>query len=291
MNRIKTPFLCAGAIPAFLFSCGAAFSAQIFQDGFESGDLKKPVGSATWAGGQFADITDTVAHTGKYSLRLRFNSIDSGNSPWGEQRFYLGAIYKQVDIQWYAYYPKGDEGLGPKYFHRSSVGGNNNKLVRLWMGDKSDGAQGYGKQWVKAGASTWACGISWKCTVPGDAIVGGELGTDTMPTGQYNIAESTGSVINNSIRGRWVRFNFKASASSAVGKSDGFIEIDMDGVKVLRTEGLPLYSEKGNAAGFEYGYLMGWANSQFQDQTYVYIDDVTINSSPSPGAPGNLKVQ
>ena len=160
------------------------------------------------------------------------------------------------------------------------------------MGNKLDGADGYGTQWVKAGASTWACGISWKCSTPGDAILGGEIGTDTMPTGQYNTAESNSSVINDSIRGRWVQFNFKVSASSALGKSDGFIEIDLDGVKLLRTEGLPLYSVLGNAAGFEYGYLMGWANSGFQDQTYVYIDDVTITTSAStPTAPANVKVK
>lgn len=285
MNRVKTLFFSAGVFPVLLFNCDSSFAAQIFQDGFESGDLKKTVGMASWAGGAFADITDAIAHTGKYSLRLRFNSIASGNPPWGEQRFYLGGVYKQVEIQWFAYYPKGTEGLGPKYIHRASVGGNNNKFIRLWMGDKSDGAQGYAKQWVKAGASTWAYGTT------GDAILGGEIGTDTMPTGQYNVASSKGSVINDSIRGRWVRFNFKASASSAVGKSDGVIEIDLDGVKVLRSEGLPLYSETGNAAGFEYGYLLGWANSQFQDQTDVYIDDVEIASGPSPSPPTNLKVQ
>ena len=69
MSRINFVILNVCVISRLLFGSDLAYSGQIFQGGFESGNFNKTVGNAAWHGGAYQDITDTIAHSGKYSVR------------------------------------------------------------------------------------------------------------------------------------------------------------------------------------------------------------------------------
>jgi hypothetical protein len=259
----------------------------VFQDDFESGNLSKSVGTAKWMSGAGTSVSTAIARSGSHSLRFLFRGASS--DAWAEQRFYLGQEYKEVHVEWYAFYPMGFEGVGAKYLHRSGGLGPNNKFIRLWKGDKSDGAMGYQRQYVKAGASSYRQGS--------DSVesIGAEYGSDSAATGRYNLP-SLSAAITDSERGRWLKFRFVAKAASASGVNDGVIELYRDDVLAFRSTTVPLYASNGTVPAFEYGYLLGAANSGFDVDTSVYIDDVTISSgatgpTKTPSSPSELVVQ
>jgi Polysaccharide lyase len=265
----------------------AAIADPIFTDDFESGSLNKTENGVKWGGGTSTAVSTDIAHSGTHSLRFSFAAGGSGTDADAEQRFGLGKEYNEVDIQFYAYYPDGTEGLGARYVHRDESPGNN-KFIRIWKGNTADGNQGYTDQYVKAGVSTWPSGS-------GDSDLGGEIGTDTKPTGQYN-ASMKSRAIDDTVRGKWTLFRIHMKASSGTNKNDGIIEMWKNGTQIFSSKDLALYASNGTTPAFEYGYLLGWSNSGFAAATRIYIDDVQISTSAQavasiPRPPTDVRAQ
>jgi hypothetical protein len=286
MIKLKLPIFALSISLATL----SAHGQQLFTDGFETANMTHAENSITWAGGAYTSITSAVARTGKYSLRFAYQA---GSDSWTEQRFNLGKDYKELTVEWYAYYPNGIDGLGPRFIHRNNPAqGDNNKLIRLWKGDPADGADGYGTFYVKVGASS---DLSSKVT--GDESVYAEYGTYGGGVGQGG---STGNgpganadpLISDAQRGRWVAMKYHAKVASAA-NNDGVIELWRDGIQLFSGTKMPMYPANGIGNAFNFGYLMGWANSGFDTTTYVYIDDVRISASTiiAPVSPTSLTVQ
>jgi hypothetical protein len=265
----------------------SAFAEPIFSDDFESGNLGKSQNGVSWGTSSSAAVSTDIAHSGTRSLRFSFAGGGAGSDSNAEQRFALGREYSEVDISFYIYYPDGSEGLGARYVHRTESPANN-KFIRVWKGNTSDGNQGYTDQWVKAGVSTWPTGN-------GDSDIGGEIGTDTKPTGQYN-ARSKSGAINDSMRGKWTLMRIHMKASTATNRNDGIIEMWANGAQLFRSADLPLYPSNGSSPAFQFGYLLGWANSGFAQATRIYIDDVQISTTPvqvaaTPRPPTDVRAQ
>lgn len=268
------------AVGALLALSAPAMSQVLFTDSFESGNLSATQNGVKWGTNANVTVSRDIARTGSNSLRFFFKA---GSDGWSEQRFSLGKDYRTVQVQWWAYYPDGTEGLGARYLRTVQ---SNNKFIRLWKGDKSDGADGYGQQWVKAGASSYNSLLR-----PGDESVGAEMGTNTLSTGRYSLA-SKDTVIDDTVRGKWTQFRFVATASSAAGRNDGVIELYRNNELMFRSSDVALYGSNGTAA-FDFGYLLGHANAGFARDTYVYFDDIQISASAAvvPNAPTSLSVQ
>ena len=263
---------------------GTASAGTLFSDNFDTGTKKPREGGVGWASSTLVSVSDDIARSGKYSLKFVFEGKPTGSDAWAEQRFALGADYQEVEVSWYAYYPDGTEGLGARFEQRSEAPGNN-KFIRLWKGNEADNNNGYGDYFIKLGASTWPQGA-------GDANVGLEYGTDRKGVGVQGIPRF-GDFVTNDFRGRWMHFRYVARVASAVGKSDGSLRLYRDGRLIMSEDGLPLFSDKDNRPALNYGYLLGWANTGFDKETYLYIDDVVISgtSAAQPAGPANVKVE
>lgn len=280
-----------GAAIMFPFSANAD---RLFSDGFELGTLSYAENGVRWAGGNKSSVTSEVVRTGSYSLKLNFPGAPLGADASAEQRFSLGKDYTEVHAEWYAYYAAAPTNYTARYLHRTDAGANNNKFFRLWKGDTSDGNGGYTKFYLKVGAST-------EPEPSGDSSLYGEYGTDALgvgirgPSGAGASGGKAASVINDTVRGRWVKFAYHAKASSAQGVNDGIIEVFRDDQVLFSARNLLLYSSTGPSA-FNSGYFLGWANSGFSETTAIYIDDVVISTSPPivrsvPKAPDPVTVQ
>ena len=85
--------------------------------------------------------------------------------------------------------------------------------------------------------------------------------------------------VDDRTRGRWMHFQFHARLGTGPEALDGLMEIWVDGVKTTAVDrktgqpGLDLFNSKGMNY-FNQGYLLGWANSGFDEDTYIFIDDV-----------------
>ena len=279
-NTHKLPlksFLCAMAL---LMIAAPAFSASLFYDSFESGDLLHAENGYQWNGvnsgpGDVSPtVTSTIAHSGTHSVKFTFGGGNILDDAWSELRYILGRNMSEVYMQWYIYYPDGTEGLGPKWQHRQASP-DNNKFYRLWADD-------YQNFTVKTGVSTWsnATQNDVYITEYGTTLTGG--------IGPFGKSKDYAGATDARL-GKWLKIQMHAKCASAA-NNDGVFQMWVDDVMVLNDTTLNLYPSGGVGNYFRNGYLLGWMNSGFDLTSAVYIDDVTISdtyitSAPLPPAP------
>ena len=253
-------------------------SAQaIFTDSFEGGNLSHTQGGIKWATSSNTSVYNGFGHSGSHSLKFAYPAGSPSVGSWAEQRFDLGANYPELYIEWYEYYPNGTEGLGPKYVHQAASP-TNDKFLRVWSGNQSDGNNGYTSFNVKVGASTGVGGVS-----TGDEQLFAEWGVNGLGVGPNGSSGSQpgffyNSWVTDTVRGRWidVRVHLKVATSS---NNNGVIEVWRDGTKVISATTLANYPSGGAGNYYNFGYLMGWANSGFAQATNVYVDDVSFSAT------------
>jgi hypothetical protein len=255
-----------------------------FTDDFSSGNLSKVQNGISWASSTNAAVYTGFGRSGNNCLRMTFIGGASGTDSFAEQRFDLGSTnnYTNVTLEWWAFYPNGTEGLGPKFVHRGDSPGNN-KFFRLIKGNRSDGNDGFSSSGHGHGAST-----NQSSNVAGDerAYVEWSDGDGMDSNGShYNVPAARGveNFITDAHRGRWIPIKI-VNRAATVANNDGVIQIWRDGVLVMNATTLdsyPLHHANSGEAwkGFDFGYIMGWANSGHLQTTYLYIDDVSITVS------------
>ena len=246
-----------------------------FSDDFESCGLSKPAATPGFGwkaslGGasQRPTVTSAIAHSGTCSLKFTFAAGNEGMDAWSEQRFVLGKRLGELYIQWHQYWPDGTEtpSVGPKFHHRQDKGPNNNKFLRLWDED-------YRHYRVKLGFSTMP-------KPNGDSEMMTEFGTNERGVGVSG-TRGDGRAITAARRGRWVKIQVHVRLATGA-NNDGVIEMWLDGVRTIGNFSLRLFPGSIAANYLRNGYLMGWANSGFSQQTSTYIDDVIIAGYPIP---------
>jgi hypothetical protein len=227
---------------------------------FRWGERRGTAGREEWK----PAVTDAIARGGRFSLRCAFigrASTAANADSWCEQRFALTREYREVMLTWWQYFPSGAESpsVGPRFEHRMVSGPSNNKWLILWSRDYGD--HGLATGWLTDGKQADARFIAnrgWK----------GSRGGGIQGTGTW-------CCLRDEMRGRWVRVTFHVRASSAGGVADALYELSLDDVTRIHWTGV-WWPDDGRNAGFQYGYLFGWANTGFTSPTHVYVDDFSV---------------
>jgi len=243
-----------------------AFADSIFFDDFESGDLSKTANGFTWGspntrGDDDVSVVEGIAHSGSHSLRFHFSGVPDGTDNWAEARFDLGSQFEHIFMSFWIYYPNGSEPGENTYYHRDSSGPDNNKLFRMWDTSYNDGD-------IHLGYSTNPRSDG------GDKILEKH---HAEPFGASKISEYSTSDVgwyNSNHLGKWNKFEFQVSLNTP-GVLDGVTRMWVNGTLVHEATNLN-YSDLGQGPTnfIQHGYLMGWANSGFDEDTNVYIDDI-----------------
>ena len=263
MKRIYLPTL------LFLSISGVAHGANFFQDSFESGALNHidPVSKAKWDGsnsesGDSVTVSSEKSRTGSKSLKFFFKGNSSlDDDAFAEQRFNLGSNRQEVFIRYYIYFPSN-------YSIRNVDGGENNKLLRLWGNDYNNSNK---------------VGMSIEPTMK-PYFEGSIIHWD----GTYGCSGDTGVgknqedyklnfQLNDSYKERWVCFEFHIRQDSGAG--NGILRMYVDGVLVNDNTNISWQGAPCSPGYFLNGYLMGWSNSGFNQDTAVYIDDVVFSTT------------
>jgi hypothetical protein len=269
-------------VGALAFVAGVAITAPasatvIFQDDFEASALNarpsKTMGGARWADNNSTSVSSTLAKTGSRSLRFDFQGNTNLNEDaFSEQRFELGGQYREVWISYDLYIPDN-------YFHRVANGSSNNKgLVFLWSGEYSGETSTGLHFWpIGSGSSQISVDRNSNNSAVGH-ILTGNVDLDRRPAAQGGDL------------GRWVNFVIRARTAD-VSASNGVVQVWKDGKQIVNHTNLNNWSRTKNY--FERGYLLGWANSGFNQNTTLYIDnvkmgtteaDVKSTTTPTPSA-------
>lgn len=229
-------------------------ASLIFEDDFESGNLDKSTNGFRWTDRAATAVSATAARGGSYSLQFTYPAGVDGEDGWSEQRFYLGGNYRDVSVEYDLLVPAN-------YHHRSQSGAANNKgFLYLW-------ANTYGDPRPLVATNFWPDGL-------GQSI--GSIYTRPNDLGHY--MEFTAPAIATSDVGKWLHIVVRY-AYATVANNDGIAQIwkTPEGgaqVQLVNKTNGPWYHPDG--MGFDNGYLLGWSNSGFTQETRLYIDNFKV---------------
>ncbi len=215
----------------------------------------------TWSG---TNNTAVVSFGGYDALRFRYGPDALGEDTNSEQRFNLGQNLTELWIEYYLYIPSN-------YVHRNDPP-NNNKFIRIW-GDDYNSAN-------KLGASTQYrtefltdnSGLGFEYNYKGwdYAVLG--FGPEGYTSGYTEYG--------NAMKGVWTQVRLHFRLVSSTDADDALMELWLNGTKVLSFINVPQKYDTLRPY-WNQGYLMGWSNSGFLDETDFYIRNVKFyNTNP-----------
>lgn len=262
---------------AALALCHASpsYAAEIFNDGFESGDLTHTDDSTRWGAGETGSgDTITVStddpHTGTYSLKFHFDGNASlSDDAWAEQNFILGDDYTEIYISYYIKFPSN-------FVVRDATGSDNNKLLVVWGDDYSTGGNHYSfyvapNIFYPASRKTWVVD-EWvlDCAGSTDSLVG--------------IGDITNWSLSSLSLDEWHLFEFHFMVDDGTDTFAWQFWAD-DTLRISGVE-MGLLNSPCDSNYINAGYLMGWANSGYNEDTDIYIDDVVFATTRIGSTPG-----
>jgi hypothetical protein len=222
-------------------------SDVIFQDDFGSGAF-----SGMWSSqNSVTIIADTISgRTTSNVASFKYKGKADGEDSMAELRFDLGTMHPQLSIQFDMYIPEN--------YHHRTASPSNNKFFRLWPESYNDKEKlGSSMQPDGSGASGLGPDYSTSPTWPISTAVGG----------------ATPDFISAEDKGKWI--SVIIDVVHANGDQKGYIRIS----KNSREFFLARFNNDYNSStpGYRYGYLLGWANSGHDVDTYIYIDNAEFH--------------
>lgn len=287
----------ATACLAFPLYAGAQVSTEdyLFYDSFESGDM-----SATnddgfrWTNGRARSLVtsthriwsasgptndpipdganwDPHPEGGDVSLRFRYRAGEA----MSEQRFHLGQAREEL---WLRYWIRV-----PDNFTHGSGNPSNNKFFFIW-GDRYN-------RTPEIGLTFWRSSQGSRLTYTVNA--GGHRGDVEF-------------IRSPDDRGRWMEVALHLKTASGEGANDGVFRFwrrwhgDSSFTKYFDRNDLDLRVPEGESPGFLQGYIMGWANAAYSEETEWLVDrfivslepfEDVLNSVPPPSPPTGIKIE
>ncbi len=271
MSRLIVKILILLCLCAFI-TPNLSFAGAFFSDGFESGDASHVDANsgAKWDGhvglcsgpkDYGTCVSTKIVHSGKHSLRFSFRgNPDLSKDAWAEQRFTLGTPNNEIFMRYYIYFPSN-------YVIRDAIGATNTKFFRLW-GDNYNSP-------IKVGLSinhTMQVGFKARITGwPRELSCSGSIGFIPKQI-------QTRWKLSKEYLGKWICFEFHIKKDA--GSGDGMLQMYVNGKLKIDLENLSWAGAPCSPGYFLNGYLMGWSNSGFNQDTSVYIDDVVFSTTP-----------
>lgn len=281
MKKLSPSILAAISIAA----ASPLQAERVFFDSFESADMSG-TNSAGFSWGQNNRTSVVTDNAVVYSNGEKNVSIPSGRDwepkhedhslrfryPAGqtmaEQRFDLGKHYQDI---WLAYWARV-----PINFSHGSL---NNKFLSIWP-----------QVYDRAGTVTWQT----RPTGSGGANLVYQDGGVTSGETDYTPFIS---VPND--RGRWMHVVARVKAASGPNANDGIIQFyrrwegESSYTKIHEKLNADTWDDSSSQQGISQGYILGWANDPFDQDTEWFIDgfavhtqsplgDVSTDSRPNP---------
>jgi hypothetical protein len=255
------------------------------QDGLSQVD---PATGFTWAYGNSSPshsvtVTDDIAHAGTKCLDFFWPGKALGGMGGAEQRFVCPGEHRGLWLDFWIYLPDGTDGWN-EFEHRDNYPqSNNNKFIDLW-----------GRAYTGVNSVL----LGWSSNTP-HPDVSRNLANIESSWGSDNVECATSTTVgiwqscgsgpgwNDSgtwpgpLLGRWVRVRAHALLATDEHSSDGVLHLEIDGEDYGTRTALPMSA----IAPYNYlkrGYLFGYANTGFDNDTHAFLDDFAIYTS-DPG--------
>lgn len=244
---------------ALLLIASFAYAAPFFTDGFESGDSTHTENGVTWGDGGV--VTTINPRTGSYSLQFPFQQKPDGGDNSIEKHFYLTTRLSEFWVRMYVYIPLN-------FKHRDQASdGTNNKMLIVYSAPYPSG---------------YLSGINF--------LRVSDYQSSLMVI-NFNNGEEAGYLTPNDAfivpadKGTWMEVIYRCKVSTSGSSNDGVIQIWKNGTLVADYTNLNTYGGDGKNY-IDQGYLFGWQNSGYDEETIFYIDDIEFSGTAiSPADP------
>jgi hypothetical protein len=212
-------------------------------------------------------VSSDYAYSGSHSLKFIYGpDADLGDSS-AEQRFTLGRNLTEIWIEYYLRIPEN-------FIHRTQTsGGINNKFFRMW-GDAYSSANKVGMSSIyTASFSEGNSGIGFEYNYKAWADGLNGFGPPGFRSGHAPYG-------GDSMQGQWTRVRMHYKMVTATDADNALMELWFNNTKVLNFTNVPQKYDTAKPY-WNAGYLMGWANSGYLEQTSFYVDAIKLyNSDP-----------
>lgn len=234
-----------------------------FSDNFESG-LSYVSSGYGWTNdgnsdlGYAPDVSTDRAYGGSFSCKFPFKAVPDYSDDSSELRFRFSVPLMEVYIRFRIWIPAN-------YVHRLQPGDSiNNKFIILWAGDDYNASgptvtkQGMEIERVDATHDYGALKRRYAST----------------PDVNYGEIAQVANFITASDYGTWMNLEFYFRFDD--GTSNARTKVAKNGVQVGDTGNFKGYDGQGAPIGFKRGYILGYSNSGYIEETDFYIDNVVF---------------
>lgn len=248
----------------------------IFEDDFEAYPLGSDIAGEgangfQWQGGGVGggiEVTNEHSFSGTKSLVFRYpGEPDLSEDSSREKRFILAADGASSPSElWFEYMVR----VPDNWEHRDPIGGSGNKLISMWA-ERYNNSLGDAEITIE-----WQRATTTRSFLRQAVVTDANRLADDQPSQQL----IKGTIFDASMRGTWIRlrYHYRIGGTDAV-NDPTIIDIWRDNTKIC--EARRDYNMKGyppeNPPGlnyFRHGYLFGWSNSGFTEDTNFYVDDL-----------------
>ena len=274
----------------------------IFADGFESGDFSHSENGFRWARpnrtsivrddgcavhidpprcveGNPGEWENGPGDSGRHSMRFRYPAGEA----MSEQRFSIGGAYEEIWIRYWLRVPINFN-MNPQGPNSSN---NNQKFFALWQDGYSTQGTGGNIQWN-----------FWRQSENGGARFTFSMSRDSLGGGHHG---HYADFMLPEDAGRWMQVVLHAKTASGNDTLDGEARIwrrwedEAAFTLISESTGRGFAIPESGPAGWQAGYIMGWANSTYVENTEFLLDDFVISTSsllqttPRPRAPSEVE--
>lgn len=201
-------------------------------------------------------VSSDRAFSGASSMRFRYVANSPGQDGWAELRFRLAATAAaaptEVWLEYYWYVPAN-------YQHRAESP-SNNKFLTLWAEGYSGGQEAQFYLSLERQGSLTSSALAIISIHGDDPRYNREGGWFQRP-----------DFVTPADFGKWMAVRVHAKVAR-----EGFVRVWKNGVLHVETGPYNTAYAAGSLNYFRHGYVMGWSNSGFSQQTDFYIDDFKI---------------
>lgn len=272
----------------------------LFQDSFESGDFSHSENGISWTRAVRTTVSEENASWGDNAARFFYPGSSSLTADaWSELSFDLNSDHKIKEL-WIRY----DLFIPANYKHRVTGGSENNKGLAMLWGEQ------YTSPSVRSSFNFWPSEMRFTAEAAdaGDSFITTESTRNGWSTGHRWSKQQQGDDFRTGIdvgedsrrdtdessdAGRWVAFYMAVRLSDvapdpadqkrgnglmAVWKCTlpcGLTELNSENALVYNDE-LNNWADSESRNFLEHGYLLGWANSGFDEDTVFYMDNVVF---------------
>lgn len=248
----------------------SVFAELIHQDSFDSYDKGAVTetgfswSSAAYVSNVYESEYVAGGNNSNKVLAFRFQgSSDIEEDATAEARFELGDLYTELWLAYSLYVPDN-------YFHRNAPGSDNKKgWVMLWSGT-------YGQ-------TNNLTAISWWPTSNGSSYMASQWKGDGESYSRHYDEDDFGAsralaIDTNSDLGKWQDVVIHVKVADYLG-SDGKVQIWKNGKLIHSVVSAANYGVDESMNGIEKGYLLGWSNAGFDEDTTLLVDDFKVGQT------------